>query len=164
MDKKYVPVKAKKDVIDFEEATDARKQTKKVTAEGSSESESIPLYLAISLPKSLGYLDDFKNMLEEGAGILKDKFGPESEVLLTNCESLMRLAKSTSGKKQKDGWRFVPEFHIDCAFLGRDEDKADLSPVFRTFRENVKMDIYIQAFVIVPDKIVTAICFPDQSV
>lgn len=47
--------------------------------------------------------------------------------------------------------------------MNRDEDIAEESEIYQNFEKNVAIDIEICALVIVPDKIVTAICFPDQN-
>ena len=72
----------------------------------------------------------------------------------TNCESLLEMIKD--GQKSKDGWRFVHDLHVTCQWIGRDEDKT----VLPSFKNNQVYDVEILALVIVPDKIVTGICFP----
>lgn len=126
---------------------------------GETDSDDIPLYLAIVFkdPKTA-----VMQLLQEGVSSIMTKYGQETRNLLSSCESLLRLAKT--GKATNDGWRLPANWHLTCAFLGRDEDKADLSQVYQSFKEKVKMDVHIQAFVVVPDKIVTAICFPDQAI
>ena len=47
--------------------------------------------------------------------------------------------------------------------MNRDEDIAEESEIYHDFEKNASIDIEICALVIVPDKIVTAICFPDPS-
>lgn len=82
--------------------------------------------------------------------------------LMSNCESILKLA--SSGKPQADGWRFPPDFHVTCLYVNRDEDIAEESQIYQDFEEDVAVDIKINAFVIVPDKIITGICFPDQNI
>ena len=89
-------------------------------------------------------------------------FGRDSANLMSNCESVLNLVQT--GKVQADGWRFPADFHVTCCYLNRDEDKADESEIYQDFEENVAVDIQIDAFVIVPDKIITGICFPDQNI
>jgi hypothetical protein len=101
-------------------------------------------------------------LLQEGVSSLKTKFGKSNASILSTCESLLNL--SSNAKQTSDGWRFPADWHVTCAYLGRDEDKADLSQVYQNFVENVKVDVDICAFVVVPNKIVTGICFPNQSV
>lgn len=47
--------------------------------------------------------------------------------------------------------------------MNRDEDIAEESEIYHNFEKDVAIDIELLALVIVPDKIVTAICFPDQN-
>jgi len=48
--------------------------------------------------------------------------------------------------------------------MNRDEDIAEESEIYNNFEKDVSIDIEICALIIVPDKIVTAICFPDQKI
>lgn len=47
--------------------------------------------------------------------------------------------------------------------MNRDEDIAEESELYHNFEKDRSIDIEICALVIVPDKIVTAICFPDPT-
>ena len=62
---------------------------------------------------------------------------------------------------QPDNWKLTSDFHVTCKFLGRDEEIADSSDIYREFDEDMKMSVSIVGLVVVPDKIVTAICFPN---
>jgi len=155
---KFVPVKKQNDNLDFE-VNDTAKGRKDDAYDSSSGDERIPLYLAIVFKNQKSAI---KAMLTDGITSIMTKFASESDNLQSSCDSLLKLA--SSGKKQKDGWRFTPDFHVTCAFLDRDEDKADLSPVYRTFIEDEDIDVSIKAIVIVPGKIVTGICFPNQKI
>ena len=151
---KYVRMKTKNDTLDFEDTThQLRKRDNK------QDSDSIPAFLAITfIDQNFG----FKKLLTEGVEMLFEEFGADNANLKSTCESLLRLTKTD--KMQKDGWKFPTDFHLTCLYLNRDEDKAESSQIFQRFKEGVRINIDIQAFVIVPDKIVTAICFPDQNV
>lgn len=90
------------------------------------------------------------------------KFGGQSGNLLASCESLLKLA--SSGRPQTDGWRFPSDFHVTCLYLNRDDEIAEESEIYQDFEEDVAVDIEINAFIVVPDKIVTGICFPDPNI
>ena len=47
--------------------------------------------------------------------------------------------------------------------MNRDEDIAEDNEIYHEFEKDRSIDIEICALVIVPDKIVTAICFPDPN-
>jgi len=47
--------------------------------------------------------------------------------------------------------------------MNRDEDIAEENEIYHNFEKDVSIDIEICALIIVPDKIVTAICFPDAN-
>lgn len=106
--------------------------------------------------------DAIKKLLHEGVSGIKTVFGQDNASIQGNCESLLKLA--LTGMPTSDGWRFPTDWHVTCAYLGRDEDNADLSQVYKSFKENVKIDVEICALVVVPNKIVTGICFPNQAV
>jgi hypothetical protein len=99
--------------------------------------------------------------LDECTRLLQTKFGQDSQILQSTFKSLFSL--SGSGKSA-DGWRFTKDFHVTCLFMNRDEDMAEDNEIYENFEKDVSIDIEICALVIVPDKIVTAICFPDPSI
>ena len=47
--------------------------------------------------------------------------------------------------------------------MGRDEDKTN-HELYKSFQPNVKVPVEIVAFIVVPNKIVTGICFPLHDV
>ncbi|HRP38035.1 MAG TPA: hypothetical protein PLS50_09595, partial [Candidatus Dojkabacteria bacterium] len=57
---------------------------------------------------------------------------------------------------------FVRDFHITSLFIGKDKKKKD-TEYYTSFKPGHKMEIQLVGLVIVPNKIVTAICYPDQS-
>ena len=100
-------------------------------------------------------------ILDESTRNLQNKFGQDSQILQSTFKSLLNLAGSG---KLADGWRFTQDFHVTCLWMNRDEDIAEESEIYNNFEKDVSIDIEICALIIVPDKIVTAICFPDQKI
>ena len=60
-------------------------------------------------------------------------------------------------------YSFVADPHVTTLFIGNDKQKR-LTESFKTFRPGHKGEVNIVGYVIVPNKIITAICYPDQSV
>ena len=67
----------------------------------------------------------------------------------------------STGKPQKDGWKFTNDFHVTCLYLNRDEEIAESNVIYENFEEDVHVSVKIEALVVVPNKILTGICFPD---
>jgi len=66
-------------------------------------------------------------------------------------------------KSSKITFEKVNDSHVTTLFVGGDKKKAD-SEHFKTFRENIEMDIKLVGFAMVPGGIIAGICYPDQSV
>ena len=84
-------------MLDFEQTTDdlRKKKTTQVTRhQASSDSDQfdkVPLYLAIVFPDSNKQVMD---MLVSSIDLLKSKFGTENKLMMSNCESLIKLGAS----------------------------------------------------------------------
>lgn len=111
------------------------------------------------LPTYLGIfaLDDpikrVKSFVLAGLDVLYDCF-PKDKVLGEICKEI------EDGKSPH--LQFVRDFHVTSLFIGKDSSKAETEH-YKDFKYGVRMDLELVGFVIVPDKIVTAICYPDQS-
>ena len=68
-----------------------------------------------------------------------------------------------NGKVDVNGWRKPDDYHVTSLFLGKDEDKKQ-HQIFQNFRNGIEVEVTIYAIVLVPNKIVTGICFPDYPV
>lgn len=55
----------------------------------------------------------------------------------------------------------LPDLHMTVYFMGRKEEYVD-EDLFRNFEEDEIVEIKIVAFVYVPQKLITAVCFPDH--
>lgn len=52
-------------------------------------------------------------------------------------------------------------FYVNCLQVNHDEEIADDSLIYQTFKTDKKITVKIMALIIVPYKTVIAICFPD---
>ena len=99
-------------MLDFEKTTDNLRKQKKEdnrTAklrgkanDENSDSDKIPVYLAIVLPDAK---KSMMKILESGIEQIKTKFSQENKFLLSNCDSLLKLAQT--GNQQPDNWKFA---------------------------------------------------------
>ena len=53
---------------------------------------------------------------------------------------------------------------MTCLYVNRDDDIAEESQIYNEFQKDLTIDVEICALVIVPDKIVTGICFPNHKI
>jgi ABC-type spermidine/putrescine transport system permease subunit II len=56
----------------------------------------------------------------------------------------------------------VDDYHVTVLYIGKDEEKLE-KQIYKEFEEGVSISVQILALVIVPGKIITAICFPDHT-
>ena len=72
------------------------------------------------------------------------------------------IFKSDNSKKRKvsNGWRMTDDFHVTSLFIGRDEENTE-NDFYKYFEEGKQVSVKVQAVIIVPSKIITAVCFPD---
>ena len=161
---KFVPKKQQKDELDFESQKAKKKhrgpsfesdESFKSCNEDDSDDDRVPLYLALCLPKTA--FEKIKQPFTEAVLDLQTRYFAQN-VMKHTCESLLEMIKD--GSRSKDGWRFVPDFHVTCQWVGRDDDKE----VLPNFKNNQMFDVEIMALVVVPDKIVTGVCFPGCEV
>ena len=68
------------------------------------------------------------------------------------------------GQKEVGGWRLLNNFYVNCLHVKHDEEIADDSKIYQTFKVGKKLKVSIVALIIVPYKTVIGICFPDQSI
>ena len=54
-------------------------------------------------------------------------------------------------------------FYVNCLHVNHDEEIADDSLIYQTFKSGKKISVAIMALIIVPYKTVIGICFPDQA-
>jgi len=59
--------------------------------------------------------------------------------------------------------KFIHDLHITSLYVGDDLNNTKKEH-FKTFKEGHQQNVEIVGMIIVPNKIVTAICYPDQSV
>jgi hypothetical protein len=52
-------------------------------------------------------------------------------------------------------------FYVNCLHVNHDEEIADDSLIYQTFKSGKKISVGIMALIIVPYKTVIGICFPD---
>jgi hypothetical protein len=68
-----------------------------------------------------------------------------------------------SNKPEADGWRRPDDFHVTTYFMGREEEKTN-HELYTNFQSEMEVPVEILALVLVPNKIITGICFPKHPV
>jgi len=66
-------------------------------------------------------------------------------------------------QKAYSSFKLIKDLHITTLYIGGNKALRN-SEYFKDFRLGYEQDIEIVAFVVVPGKIMTGICYPDQSV
>lgn len=129
----------------------AAKVEKKQSQEHVYNPKKLPVYLGIFAVKDPFY--DVKDFVLDGLDRLCNMF-PKDKILEDAYYDI-------SDKYYKQ-LAFVKDFHVTTLFIGKDKTKTETEH-FKSFKPGHKMSLEITGFVIVPGKIATAICYPDQS-
>lgn len=149
--------------LEFETQTSRKdKKSKKEDPDNSSyedEEEKIPLYLGITLHEDRKVTSKLREMIPTHLEMLKEEFG--SQVIEQTVDSISQIW--LQGKHEVNGWKKVEDFHVTTYYVGRDEDKVN-HDLYKNFQPQVEVPVEILALVIVPNKIVTGICFPQHEV
>ncbi len=112
--------------------------------------KKIPTYLGIFAKKDIA--KDIEKHVKLVIETLRNKY-PDDKVLLECFDT--RNPNKLSFSPIKDP-------HVTTLFIGANHNVTK-SEYYTTFQEDLDMDVDICAIAIVPGKIVTGICFPDQS-
>lgn len=146
--------------MEFE--TVAQKKSHRDDDEDSDDSygqdDRVPVYLGISLHEDITVNVKLQSIFKQVGVLLEDH---KSSVIEANVKALQDVW--LHGKNDSAGWRKPDDYHVTCLFMGKDEDKKQ-SPIYQSFANGVEVPVTIYAFVLVPNKIVTGICFPDYPV
>lgn len=116
--------------------------------------EKIPLYLGLFTENDCS--DQFISYILKCLEFAKTTY-PEDEALEATIQDL-KSSDETSSKLQ-----FIHDLHITSLYVGDDLNNTK-KHYFKNFKEGYQQDTEIVGMVIVPNKIITAICYPDQSV
>ena len=119
---------------------------------GDYKPDKIPLYLGLFATTNPAH--PIREYVIKGLQYLV-KVYPQDELL---TEELGELEQGASAQLQ-----MINDIHITTLFIGKDQKKTQ-TDYFKTFSPGFKMDLQICGMVIVPGKIATGICYPDQSV
>lgn len=115
------------------------------------------------LPQYLGLFtidQSFKELLLYSARqVLMMDSSTKNETYLQNLHSLF----ASKGQKEVQGLRLVEQPHVTLLHIGKNQDKAE-HRIYQSFKENVSELVELVALLVVPGKIVTAICFPKHAV
>jgi len=76
--------------------------------------------------------------------------------------TLLKTYKDIKGE-DSSSLQFIKDLHVTSLYVGGSRAKAK-TEYFITFRPDYKMDLDLAGFIVVPGKLVTAICYPDQSI
>jgi hypothetical protein len=147
--------------LDFE-TVEKKKGGHKHDSEDSDEFEEavgkVPVYLGITLHEDPAMKSKLAKIFHNLEDVLHEH---RSSVLEANIKALQEIW--LSGKKESGGWRKPEDFHVTCLYLGKAEDKME-HKIYQNFENGVAIPVTIHAFVLVPNKIVTGICFPEHPV
>lgn len=70
------------------------------------------------------------------------------------------MKDGTGGGCSVEGWKLPQNFHVTVLYIGNDPEKAEKSEIYHKFVEDKKIDIEINALLMVEERIITGICFP----
>ncbi len=73
------------------------------------------------------------------------------------------MKEAWNKKNYSSGWKPVDDYHVTTYYIGKDQEKTD-HKLFQNHVDGVEVEVKILALVIVPNKIITAICFPDYEI
>jgi len=100
-----------------------------------------------------------REMIPTHLDLLKENYN--SNIIEETIESINQIW--LQGKQEVNGWKKVDDFHVTTYYVGRDEDKTS-HELYKNFQPDIEIPVEIVALVIVPNKIVTGICFPEHDV
>lgn len=147
--------------LEFE--TKVARRNQKVDSDSDSEEEEqddrVPIYIGISLHHDSQLNHKMASIFHQTLDNLLRDF--KSSVIEANVTALKDIW--SKGGKESGGWRKPDDYHVTCLYLGRDEEKQD-HKIYKNFVERVEVDITIYGIVVVPNKIVAGICFPEHPV
>lgn len=69
----------------------------------------------------------------------------------------------TKNQRDHNGWKKVDDYHVTSLFLGKDAEKMN-HEIYQNHQDGEEVSIEILALVVVPNKIITGICFPEYQV
>jgi len=114
--------------------------------------EKLPVYLGLFAAED--QTQKIKDYIIQGLDLLIEKY---------QDHELIKAQKEIQGEVPLADFSFVADPHVTTLFIGNDKQKR-ATECFKSFRPGHKTELSILGYVIVPNKIITAICFPDQSV
>ena len=112
----------------------------------------LPLYLGLFVKESP--IVEIKEYVLRGLNLLAKTY-PYERALVNTLKDLQEGNPSDLS--------FTSDFHITSLYIGNNYRKKE-TKYFKSFRPGHKVEIEIVGFVIVPNKLAVAICYPDQSV
>jgi hypothetical protein len=140
---------------EFEEE-ESKVEEEKSGGESSSyyNPEKLPVYLGLFTVED--EVQKIKDYIVEGLDLLIEKY---------QDPDLVKAKKELKGEEPLPlaEYSFVADPHVTTLFIGNDKQKR-LTESFKAFRPGHKSELNIVGYVIVPGKIITALCYPDQSV
>jgi len=129
------------------------------TQETGEQKKDAEMYNPEKLPVYLGLFT-----VEDQAQKIKDYIVQGLDLLIEQYQDheLIKAQKEIKGEVPLVDFSLVADPHVTTLFIGNEKQKR-ATESFKSFRPGHKTELNIQGFVIVPNKIITAICFPDQS-
>eukprot|EP00331_Platyophrya_macrostoma_P006590 CAMPEP_0176420686 /NCGR_PEP_ID=MMETSP0127-20121128/8744_1 /TAXON_ID=938130 /ORGANISM="Platyophrya macrostoma, Strain WH" /LENGTH=668 /DNA_ID=CAMNT_0017801309 /DNA_START=1 /DNA_END=2007 /DNA_ORIENTATION=- len=110
-----------------------------------------PLYLGIFEKSDSKFV--IKNYIISGLKRLSEEF--PGDVILSSLQKEFETDRFNS-------FKYIKDYHITTFYMGKKKENRKVD-MFRNFEEGLEMDMEIRGIAIVPNCIVTGICFPDQS-
>ena len=73
------------------------------------------------------------------------------------------MIKALSGEQSAHAnWKQPNDYHVTQLFLG---NRANLnSPIYKNYKDGIAHDVKVNAIVYVPNRILTAVCFPKAEI
>ena len=121
----------------------------------------MPLYLGLSLHGDAKLNIKLRELFTKQLEALSEFNSGPSSLIQQTLEAMNQIwAKN---QKDSNGWKKVEDYHVTSFYIGKDEEKLS-HELYQNHVDDVEVTVEIVALIIVPNKIITGICFPNYTV
>ena len=121
----------------------------------------MPLYLGLSLHGDARLNIKLRELFTKQLEVLSEFNSGPSSLIQQTLEAMNQIwAKN---QKDSNGWKKVEDYHVTSFYIGKDEEKVS-HELYQNHVDDVEVTVEIVALIIVPNKIITGICFPNYTI